>query len=136
MHNTNALPQQRLQSAIERALGNLDLIPVPVFPAKTPLALTITFFLARPQYHFGTNKRRIFTQIIDKYRNIIPTKVPDIDNLVKFMLDTPFSGVLFSDDKVVSAVYARKRWDSSGGCHGRTIFRIEEDNEMEEENPF
>jgi len=137
MHNTNALPQQRLQSAIKRAIGDLDLVPVPIFPAKTPLAVTITFFLARPQYHFGTNKRRIFCNVRDEYCRIIPTKVPDIDNLIKFMLDKPFKGVLFADDKVVSAVYAKKRWDSSGGCHGRTVFRIEEDIiEVEEENPL
>jgi len=127
MHNTNAACQQSLQSAIKRAIGTLDVIPVPVFPPDMPLALTITFFLGRPQQHFGQNQRRINTNIGDRYSRIIPTKAPDIDNLIKFIMDTPFKGVLISDDKVVSAVFAKKRWDSKGGCHGRTVLTLEED---------
>jgi len=127
MHNTNAACQQSLQSAIMRAIGKLEVVPVPVFPPVMPLFLRITFFLGRPQHHFGQNQRRVITNIGDQYRRIIPTKTPDIDNLIKFIMDTPFKGVLISDDKVVSAVFAKKRWDSKGGCHGRTVLTLEED---------
>ena len=46
-------------------------------------------------------------------------KKPDIDNLVKFVLDAA-NGVLFKDDSQVVRVLATKMYDDRGDFEGRT----------------
>ena len=49
---------------------------------------------------------------------------PDIDNLVKFVLDHPLSGTIFSDDKIVTKLNVTKKYDSVGDCRGRTAIEV------------
>ena len=49
---------------------------------------------------------------------------PDIDNMVKFVLDRPLTGTIYSDDKLVTKLDATKKYDSVGDCRGRTVIEV------------
>lgn len=46
-------------------------------------------------------------------KNTYPCVKPDLDNLIKFILDTS-NGILFTDDKIICEIYSRKEYDSFG----------------------
>jgi len=76
----------------------------PPEPIKEPIALSVFFHLPRPQAHFGTGKNS------GKKKASAPvwhTKRPDLDNLVKFILDS-LNGVFWLDDSVVTKLTAIK----------------------------
>ena len=63
--------------------------------------------MKRPKSHYRTGK---YSDLIkDRFKNIIHTKKPDIDNLIKFVLDA-LSGQngFFLDDNLIESIYAKK----------------------------
>ena len=50
---------------------------------------------------------------------------PDIDNLVKFILDG-MNGLIYKDDAQVVKLIVQKLYDSEGDCSGRTIVDVTE----------
>lgn len=81
-----------------------------------PVALSVSFWFARPKSHFNSKG----------LRPGVPThhvQVPDVDNLVKLLKDA-LKGIAWRDDAQVVDVYMRKRWATSGVA--RTMVVIEE----------
>lgn len=79
-----------------------------------PLKANLIFSLPIPK---STSKKNRALMLEHK---IVPTKKPDIDNLVKFILDCA-NGVLFEDDKQIVQLVASKRYSESPS----TIIHIE-----------
>ena len=73
-------------------------------PLKKPLALSVCFFIKRPKKHYRTGK---FSHILKKYSPMLCIQKPDIDNLIKFVLDA-CNDVLWEDDKLVYEIQSRK----------------------------
>lgn len=61
------------------------------------------FYFNRPKSHYASE-----TQVVLDAPKYV-TKTPDVDNLVKLVLDS-LQGVVYKDDKVVSVISAEKRW--------------------------
>ena len=89
----------RKQFPKTKSLGHL--------PRINPLYLNIEFRMKRPKSHYRSGK---YSDLIkDQFKNIIHTKKPDIDNLIKFVLDA-LSGQngFFLDDNLIESIYAKK----------------------------
>lgn len=73
------------------------------FPEEIPLSVSIIFGLKMPKS--ASKKRR------EKMLNgdILPMKVPDIDNLIKAVMDA-LNGLAYADDKQVVQVWAFKKY--------------------------
>jgi Holliday junction resolvase RusA-like endonuclease len=69
-------------------------------PAGTPVTLRVVFYVRYPK---GTPAKKMFT-------GIEPTKKPDLDNYIKFILDCS-NGILWHDDSQVIAITAEKHYD-------------------------
>lgn len=82
-------------------------------PFSGTLSLNITFFFQTPQ-SLSQKKKNI---LLGKFH----TSKPDIDNLVKFILDIGNS-ILYKDDSSFAEIYAKKVYDTNS----RTEFIIEE----------
>ena len=83
----------------------------PVFPPQQPVAIRLLFAFKRPKSHFVRS---------DPSRSLLEKSVfawpkrPDIDNLVKFVLDS-LNGTLYHDDSQVVDISASKAYESLQG---------------------
>ena len=50
-------------------------------------------------------------------RALYPVGAPDLDNLLKFMMDKPMQGILYSKDSAIVRIVAEKKFDDVGTCH-------------------
>lgn len=76
---------------------------IPKVPLSTALGLTIAFNFARPKSHF--NRKGVLLPTSPK----LHIKKPDIDNLIKFVLDA-LNGQLYVDDSQVVSITATKQY--------------------------
>jgi len=74
-----------------------------------PIKITIGFYFERPKSHFGTGKNSDIIKENAPKRHV--TK-PDLDNLIKFVLDC-LNGEAFLDDRQIITLEAIKEYDSS-----------------------
>jgi Holliday junction resolvase RusA-like endonuclease len=95
----------------------------PLFPRRVPVSITIWFLMSRPVAHFVNRNRlgRLKSTALDSTR--FPVMIPDIDNLVKFVLDS-LKGVAFCDDSQVVRLQAYRMWDNHGQCLGTTVLHL------------
>ena len=56
-------------------------------------------------------------------RYAIDTNKPDLDNLVKFVMDA-LQVIIYKDDKQVVNLVSRKSWDLSWPYEGRTVIKV------------
>ena len=91
--------ERLVQACWEKAAG--DWIADP----ETPLALYISMFYPIPKSH--TKKQ----QEMERRNWVLPTKKPDIDNVLKIIMDG-LNGVAYHDDKQVVEVTMRKRFST------------------------
>lgn len=68
------------------------------YPAYTPIALTVTFYRTRSQYA--------------PKEDIMPVRKPDLDNLLKTVLDS-LNGIAFADDAQITTIHTSKRWSDN-----------------------
>lgn len=76
---------------------------------KGDISLNVTFYMPRPKKHYRTGK---YARLLKKDSPFWHSTKPDIDNLVKFVMDA-LQGILWSDDcKIVrletSKIYSKK----------------------------
>jgi Holliday junction resolvase RusA-like endonuclease len=79
-------------------------------PFTEPVEVRLMFFLARPKGHFGTGRNA------DKIRNsapAVPGVKPDLDKLVRSVLDA-LTGTVIRDDSQVVGLIASKLYDDQG----------------------
>lgn len=76
-----------------------------------PVAVTITFYLARPKGHYGTGRN---AELVKESAPRVPSVKPDLDKLARSTLDALKDAGVYTDDAVVfdlhvSKVYADPR---------------------------
>lgn len=80
----------------------------------------VTFFMRRPNTHFKGGDR---SKPLKSGMPVAHTSSPDVDNLVKFIVDV-LEGVAFTNDKQVARVTATKVYDSLESCGGRAFVKV------------
>ena len=86
-------------------------------PLDQPLELDVTFYFDRPASHYGSGRNA--TQLKRSAPAVYRTTRPDIDKLLRAILDA-LTGVVWSDDSRVVQAKASKRWND-GRPEGATI---------------
>lgn len=91
-----------------------------LFGKGIPVSLELTFYMRRPNKDFRHGERTpsMLSGGLPSARSIRP----DIDNLVKFVMDA-LNGVFYDDDCQVVHLEVYKLLDNEGECGGRTIVR-------------
>ena len=74
------------------------------FINKGPVNMWITFYMKRPKSHYRTGK---FSNMLKKDAPLYHTSKPDIDNMIKFIMDC-CTGILYKDDSQVHSINASK----------------------------
>ena len=92
-------PSSKDKSLFEKLLlqGNIKKL-------KGAISLTLTFYMPRPKHHYRTGK---FKNKLKDTSPILHTNKPDIDNLIKFVLDCG-NGILWEDDSTICQIEAHK----------------------------
>jgi Holliday junction resolvase RusA-like endonuclease len=93
---------------------------LPAAPLEGAIALSMLFELPRAKMHFSTAKKTLGLR--KETAPELPVKVPDLDNLVKFVLDA-LNEHLFVDDKQICEINARKCYRDVSGP-GRTVVHV------------
>jgi len=78
----------------------------PERPFDEPLAVMLYFDMPRPKGHYGTGRN---AGVLKASAPKEHTKKPDIDNLVKFVLDA-LHGVYWRDDSIITSIWAKKSY--------------------------
>lgn len=88
------------------------------FEKQVPVTVVLSFLFRRPLEHYKKNSQdRSFNNVKEEYKFAHVTKIPDIDNLQKFLFDA-LKGVIIHDDRQIDLVVVQKRWDIHGECDG------------------
>lgn len=90
------------------------------FPPDVPLAIHCDFYMPIPK---GTSKKKRAEMHMGTEQ---PLKKPDIDNLLKLILDA-LNGTAYEDDKQIVRISARKRYTDNMFDKGYTWVTIKED---------
>lgn len=89
--------------AYECAVRHAALEAVGCDPIEGPVEVEIRAFMAPPK---SASKRTLGEMIMGFLK---PTKKPDIDNIVKIVMDG-MNGIAYEDDAQVTTLTIRKRW--------------------------
>lgn len=100
----------------------------PLFARDEPVEICIWFLIPRPVRHFEGNRRALGRLKNSAKRFLFPFVRPDLDNLIKFVLDS-VGGLVYVDDSQVVKLTACKIRDNEGLCEGSTIVHFKEVNE-------
>lgn len=84
----------------------------PTIPIEIPVAVRITAYYGRAASHLLKDGESL--SAIGRRAGIVPMKTPDLDNVVKLVLDG-LNGVAFRDDKQVQSVEATRWWATEQG---------------------
>ncbi len=79
----------------------------PDTPIISPIEMDIRFYFARPKSHYRTGKNAGMLRVDAPD---ICAKKPDIDNCIKFVMDS-MNGVYFKDDSQIWRVLVVKKYD-------------------------
>ena len=115
-------------------LPTSSLVSYPVFGPDEYLAMKLVFKMKRPMSHFINNRPgpgRLKPTAPGMMSSTIRT---DVDNLVKFVLDS-MNNVLYEDDRQVTTIQATKVFDNDDTCDGSIelcVHKIGSDDEMNE----
>ena len=94
-------------SAVDKEdFASVALYYAPEETISSEVELTIRFYFPRPKYHYGTGRR---SMIKKPSAPINHSKKPDIDNCIKFVLDS-LNKIYWKDDAQVYFVTASKHY--------------------------
>ncbi len=102
----------------------------PFFNEGTAIKVKLTFFMNRPSSHFLPQANvlgaavRAYNFVKDGLKYIFHLRTPDLDNMMKFMLDLPMEGVIFKNDSNMTAIEATKTFDNIGECNGQIQIEV------------
>lgn len=80
----------------------------------TPLTVDLIFFMPIPKSTSGIKKRQMANGLISHM------KKPDLDNLIKYVLDC-MVGTIIEDDNIIEKIIATKKYSNNPG----TLIRID-----------
>jgi len=79
----------------------------PPKPLKGAISMKLGFYFVRPKSHFGTGKN---AGRLKESAPMFHNKKPDLDNLVKFVVDS-LNGIFYEDDRQINNLLAYKDYD-------------------------
>jgi len=82
---------------------------------RGPVKVSVTIEVVRPKNHFRSGKN---SHLLKDDAPAIPTGKPDIDNVLKGVMDA-MTGIVYADDKQVFSAYPEKFYESSAGLRIR-----------------
>ena len=118
-------------SAVETALKNSKSKPhFDIENTAGPVELIVNFYFARPQAHFVWDSQTGTHRVPSSAPHFV-TKKPDVDNLVKLVMDA-LQNLFYRKDQCVAHINAKKLWMEKPGENfienkavlGCTIFHI------------
>lgn len=114
MYNPSSIEMNLMKNAIRGRLTSQAIY----FRRDVPVKLSIVFFVPRPAAHF-LGSRRTAEAILPEWRGEIShLGKPDLDNLIKFIMDV-LNGIGYEDDNQVYKISSKKVYDNEGECRGR-----------------
>ena len=128
-----ALAAAHAKNAESAAARNETNVPI-LFDLSSndrPVEITCNFYFTRPKSHYVPDVNLRTQTRVRPDAPFYTTKVPDIDNCDKLVLDA-FRGVLYKDDRCVASLRSQKLWLQRPGSlyvagqetDGCTMFRI------------
>jgi Holliday junction resolvase len=90
-----------------------------LFKDPVSIKVIIKFFLPHPECHFCGGRSRSVINFIEKKPRMHIGK-PDLDNLLKFVLDA-MEGVVYKNDSHITSIKTTKSYDTIGACHGHIL---------------
>jgi crossover junction endodeoxyribonuclease RusA len=88
-------------------------------PWRGPVGVIVHFWLLRPASHYGTGKNAgVLKDTAPKYH----AGYPDVDKLLRSILDSLTVARVFADDKQVAWAFPVKRWAAPKDPSGADIF--------------
>lgn len=129
VYNPDHRLQMQMRDLVQGALApNLHPIHNPTFfTVESALQVELDIFMKRPDTHFirqNGELLRTFDNLRPQSRDLLHLRTPDIDNIIKFILDSPLQGVVYANDSRVVRITAAKSWDNEENCNGRVHIRI------------
>lgn len=85
-------------------------------PTREPVALALNFKLKRPNTHFGLAHGKRYVK--PDFRYAVPASTPDLDKLIRAVMDA-LTGVLYFDDKQVYSLAAQKVYSNIEGLDAK-----------------
>ena len=85
-------------------------------PIEGPVCLSATFWFERPKSHYG--------KILKASAPVQHTQRPDVDNLIKTVLDG-LNGIAWKDDAQVIEVTGRKEWGNFPETQVKITYTLE-----------
>jgi len=82
----------------------------PKHPLEEALSVSMIFNMPRPKSHYRAGR---YSHLLKPDAPKLHTSKPDIDNLVKFYLDS-MTGAFWKDDSIVCALEAKKVYAEEG----------------------
>jgi crossover junction endodeoxyribonuclease RusA len=79
-------------------------------PWQGPVMVTLSFYLPRPKAHYGTGRN---AERLKPQAPTYPSTHPDIDKLIRSVLDA-MTGIVFHDDRQVVVIQAGKYYGQPG----------------------
>jgi Holliday junction resolvase RusA-like endonuclease len=136
MYNPSAAAQEAFRKHVQLLVEeNMPVTEVPstaTYPLFAPhhlLHMTLVFYLKRPKKHFVAGRPGA-GRLRDGAPHALSLTRKDVDNLVKFVLDS-LIGIAFADDHQVASLQVTKLLDNTDECLGKTRVII---NIMKEED--
>jgi Holliday junction resolvase len=126
IYNPSQKEQRKMKEVIKQVIqphihaSNQDVL----FKDPVSIKAVIKFFLPRPECHFRRGRSRSVTNVIEKKTKKHIGK-PDLDNLLKFVLDA-MEGVVYKNDSHITSIKTTKSYDTIGACHGRILINLTE----------
>jgi crossover junction endodeoxyribonuclease RusA len=113
--------REAVRAETQRAMGIGGPLGLRGGPLTGPIQVTITFRLSRPKSHYRTGRN---ADLLKPSAPIAPDGKPDLDKLVRAVLDGLTEGGAWLDDAQVTQLSAVKRYGLPGCQIG--IERVEE----------
>jgi len=117
-YNPSVKYQKSFQEALKKVIFDFrgESIDAPFFDATEFLAMSIIFRMKRPKSHFVNNKPGPGRLKKKSPSDLSPIRA-DVDNLIKFVLDS-MNGIMYEDDRQITSIHATKLLDNVDQCGG------------------
>ena len=127
IYNPGKKDEEAFRQAIRDAIeNNSEQFEDIMKEMQGPCRVCLTFGLKRLQTHYVKKGEKPLV-IKEEFMHTLPRKTPDIDNLVKFVLDSIQNNVIIKNNRYVITINATKEYvkDGSDGYTELTVEKIE-----------